>query len=215
MKKIILITGSNRGIGLEGARQLTVKGHEVIQCSRSGKVGLPLDVTDDASAARAHDWVREKYGKLDVLVNNAGIFVDPEAGLRAEIDSIRQSMETNTYGALRMARTFAPLLKQAGQSRIINVSSGMGALDDMNGGYTGYRLSKTALNALTRILSEELGPQGTAVNSMCPGWVKTDMGGPGAEFSVEEGADTMTWLASEAPHSLTGKFFRSRKEIPW
>ncbi len=224
--KVALVTGSNRGIGLEVCRQLLAKGFDVVLTARdakSGKAALEglgggkhlhfceLDVTSDASVARCRDFVAEKFGRLDVLVNNAGIFVDEGP----EIDTVRQSMETNTYGPLRMTRAFAPLLKKADGARVINVSSGMGQLGDMNGGYTGYRLSKTALNAVTRILSEELSEQGTSVNSICPGWVKTDMGGAGAELPVEKGADTITWLASEAKHSLTGMFFRSREPIPW
>ena len=124
-------------------------------------------------------------------------------------------LETNTYGAIRMIQVFYPLLKMSDTPRIVNVSSGMGQLSEMNGGYPGYRISKTALNAVTRIVSDETQDSPLKINSVCPGWVKTDMGGPNAEVSVSEGADTIVWLATLPSDGPTGGFFRERKPIEW
>jgi NAD(P)-dependent dehydrogenase (short-subunit alcohol dehydrogenase family) len=123
-------------------------------------------------------------------------------------------LETNTLAPLRLSQVLAPLLKRSGAGRIVNVSSGMGALSDMGGDHAAYRISKAALNAVTGILAAELRGK-VAVNSMCPGWVKTDMGGSGAEREVGQGADTAVWLALDAPQNLTGKFLRDREVIPW
>jgi NAD(P)-dependent dehydrogenase (short-subunit alcohol dehydrogenase family) len=158
-----------------------------------------------------------------VLVNNAGVMIDGRSwfprGLpsvfEAKIETLRETMETNVYGALRVTQALRPLLPDTGDgARIINVSSGMGQLCEMNGGHAGYRISKTGLNALTRILADELKDTAIRVNSICPGWVKTDMGGPRAERAPEQGADTIVWLATD-PHVPTGGFFRDRKAIPW
>ena len=155
------------------------------------------------------------FGRLDVLINNAGIFSKKDGpGLTVKLQSVRSTLETNTLAPLRLAQALAPLLKRSRAGRIINVSSGMGALADMEGGYAAYRMSKTALNAVTRILAAEL--RGTvAVNSVCPGWVKTDMGGPNAERDVAQGADGAVWLALDAPQNLTGQFIRDRQVIAW
>jgi NAD(P)-dependent dehydrogenase (short-subunit alcohol dehydrogenase family) len=126
-----------------------------------------------------------------------------------------QTFQTNTFGALEVTQAFLPYLRRAGTSRIINVSSGYGQLEGMSPEVPSYCLSKLALNGLTIMLAVALHNDGIAVNSMCPGWVRTDMGGPGATRSVDEGADTAVWLADEASHNLTGKFFRDRQEIPW
>ena len=135
------------------------------------------------------------------------------AGLTVKIASVRTTLETNTLGPLYIAQVLAPLLKKSRAGRIVNMSSGMGSLSEMEGGYAAYRISKTALNAVTGILAAELRGS-VAVNSMCPGWVKTDMGGPTAPRDVAQGADTAVWLALDAPQELTGKFLRDRKEIP-
>ena len=150
-----------------------------------------------------------------MLINNAGIIAKAEASaLTVELATIRDTLETNALGPLHLAQTLLPLLKSGTSPRIVNMSSGMGALADNDGGYAAYRMSKTALNAVTAILAAEL--RGTiAVNSVCPGWVKTDMGGPHAERDVADGADTAVWLALDAPAKLTGKFVRDRKVIPW
>jgi NAD(P)-dependent dehydrogenase (short-subunit alcohol dehydrogenase family) len=226
---LILVTGGNRGIGLEICRQLAQRGAQVILTARAAATGRkaadalaaeglrvefqPLDVTGEASLELLRRHVAEHYGRLDGLINNAGVFLDVDA-LSADLATLRQTLETNTLAPLRLAQVFAPLLRQASPGRIINISSGLGQLHDMEGGQAGYRISKTALNAVTRILAAELA--GTVVvNAMCPGWVRTDMGGPNAPRDVAQGADTAVWLALDAPANVTGGFFRDRQAIAW
>jgi len=234
MAKIALITGANRGLGFETARQLSRLGYHVILTARNAGRGEraaetlkeegstidfhPLDVTDDQSVRVLAAWVKKTYGKLHVLVNNAGVLLDgeddsPLDALHAKVDTIKQTLDTNTYGAFRMIQAFAPLLKASGEGRVVNVSSGMGQLSEMNGGYPAYRISKTALNAVTRIFSEEL-PE-VKVNSVCPGWVKTDMGGPGAELTPEEGVQTIVWAATLPANGPSGDYFREKERIDW
>jgi NAD(P)-dependent dehydrogenase (short-subunit alcohol dehydrogenase family) len=239
-QKIALVTGANRGIGLEVSRQLARKGLLVILTSRNASTGREaqenlhnegfdtlfhtLDVTDQKSVDQVFDFVAKEFGRLDVLVNNAGILIDSSKGSKneefpslfsASLDTVRKSLETNTYGAMRMIQKFAPLMKTNHYGRIVNLSSGMGQLSEMNGGWPGYRLSKTALNALTRIAADELKGTGVLVNSVCPGWVKTDMGGTEAELTVPEGADTVVWLATLPESGPSGGFFRERQPISW
>lgn len=268
MKKI-LVTGGNRGIGLEICRQLDRQGHIVILGSRdlakgraaassfSGNVIVKqLDVTDEESIHNLLIFAGEAYGNLDVLINNAGLgekaitddnpFID---GIRGFVDrnlkgvgrmvrksvpflrktgvvapgkgaanisitGVKALMETNFYGPWRMIQAFLPLLMKSVDGRIINVSSGSGELRSLSGNYPGYSISKAALNALTIMFANELKEKGVRVNAMCPGWVKTAMGGPDAPRSVAEGADTAVWLATEK-EIPTGKFFRDRNEITW
>jgi len=236
-RKIAVVTGGNRGIGLETCRQLARRGMKVILASRDEAKGRAaaqrlrdeglevdsarLDVADDASVRQFAAFVRKEYGRIDVLVNNAGIMIDADNSwsggtasvMSSKIETIRKTMETNAYGALRVTQALLPLMPRDG-ARIINVSSGMGQLTDMNGGWTGYRMSKVALNALTRIFADELKDTGIRVNSICPGWVKTDMGGPSAPRTPAQAADTILWLATERDVP-TGGFFRDRKPIPW
>jgi NAD(P)-dependent dehydrogenase (short-subunit alcohol dehydrogenase family) len=175
----------------------------------------PLNVTEAESIAALREFLERIFGHLDVLINNAGIIADEEAsGLEVKLATVRATLETNTLVPLHLAQTVAPLLKRSRAGRIVNMSSGMGALSEMEGGYAAYRISKAALNAVTGILAAEL-RGAVAVNSMCPGWVKTDMGGANAERDVAQGADTAVWLALDAPQDLTGKFLRDRKEISW
>jgi NAD(P)-dependent dehydrogenase (short-subunit alcohol dehydrogenase family) len=175
----------------------------------------PLNVTEPQGIAALHDFLERSFGRLDVLINNAGIITDEEAsGLEVKLSTVRATLETNTLAPLHLAQTLAPSLRRSRAGRIVNMSSGMGALSDMQGGYAAYRISKAALNAVTGILAAEL-RGAVAVNSMCPGWVKTDMGGADAERDVSEGADTAVWLALDAPQDLTGKFLRDRKVIAW
>jgi NAD(P)-dependent dehydrogenase (short-subunit alcohol dehydrogenase family) len=228
---VIVVTGGNRGIGLEICRQLAARAARVVLTARDPAAGTaavaklaahkraatfhPLDVTDGKSIVALRDFLKDTYGHLDVLINNAGIIAKAEApALQVELATIRDTLETNALGPLHLAQTLTPLLKRGTSPRIVNMSSGMGALSDNDGGYAAYRISKTALNAATAILAAEL--RGTiAVNSVCPGWVKTDMGGAQAERDVADGADTAVWLALDAPAQLTGKFVRDRKVIPW
>ena len=226
-----MITGANKGIGHEVARQLAAKGFHVFVGARNAKAGrkaaeeiakkpgkatfLEIDVAENDSVTNAAREFSSTEDHLDVLVNSAGIIVDGDnAILEISDDLFRKTLETNTLGALRVTRAFAPFLRKSKAPRVINVSSGGGQLTGGADGWApGYCISKTALNGVTVQLAAAL-PK-FAVNSVCPGWVRTDMGGENASRSVEEGADTIVWLASEAPQDLTGKFFRDRKEIPW
>ena len=226
-----LITGANKGIGYEVARQLAAKGFHVFVGARDRKAGrkaaagiakhsgsasfLEIDVADSDSVTTAAHEFAKAADHLDVLVNNAGIIADGDDGiLKFSDELLRQTLETNTLGALRVTRAFAPLLAKSKSPRAINVSSGGGQLTGGADGWApAYCISKTALNGVTSQLAAAL-PK-FAVNSVCPGWVRTDMGGQSATRSVQEGADTIVWLAAEAPQELTGKFLRDRKEIPW
>ncbi len=228
---VVVVTGGNRGIGFEICRQLAARGANVILTARKPAAGaaaikklaaeqlaasfVPLDVTDAQSIAALRDALKDQHGRLDVLINNAGIIAKGEApALEVELATVRTTLETNALGPLHLAQALAPLLKRSKSARIVNMSSGMGALSDNDGGYAAYRISKTALNAVTVILAAEL-RGAVAVNAICPGWVKTDMGGAHATRDVAEGADTAVWLALDAPQSLTGKFVRDRKVISW
>ena len=229
--KTALITGANKGIGHEVARQLAAKGFHVFVAARNAKAGrktaeeiakncgkatfLEIDVSDNDSVANAAREFSKIEDHLDVLVNNAGIIVDGDnAVLEIRDDLFRKTLETNALGPLRVTRAFAPWLRKSKAPRVVNVSSGGGQLTGGADGWApAYCISKTALNGVTVQLAAAL-PK-FAVNSVCPGWVRTDMGGQNASRSVEEGADTIVWLASEAPQDLTAKFLRDRKEIPW
>jgi NAD(P)-dependent dehydrogenase (short-subunit alcohol dehydrogenase family) len=230
--RVALVSGGNRGIGREVVRQLAERGINVVLGSRDlekgeqvaaefAAHGLPviakqLDVRDHASVERAVREVEEEFGRLDILVNNAGI-ADPWRGSAADPDlgAVKDILETNLFGAWRLAKAAIPLMRRNGYGRIVNVSSGMGQLSDMGGHSPGYRVSKTGLNALTRMLTAELVGENILVNSVCPGWVRTDMGGPGARRSVEQGADTPVWLATLPDGGPSGGFFRDREPIPW
>ena len=229
--KTALITGANKGIGYEVARQLAAKGFHAFVGARNEKAGrkaaeeiakpsckatfLEIDVADSNSVTTAAREFSKIEDHLDVLVNNAGIIVDEDnAILEISDDLFRKTLETNTLGALRVTRAFAPLLRKSKAPRVINVSSGGGQLTGGADGWApAYCISKTALNGVTVQFAAAL-PK-FAVNSVCPGWVRTEMGGEIASRSVEEGAETIVWLASEALQDLTGKFLRDRKEIPW
>jgi NAD(P)-dependent dehydrogenase (short-subunit alcohol dehydrogenase family) len=231
-ERIALITGSNRGIGLEAARQLAGREfHAIVACRDEGKgqtaaegirqaggkaTVLPLDVSSSESIRTAALRFETFSDGLDVLVNNAGVYPDEGPSvLTVPREKLVQTFQTNAFGALEVTQAFLPYLRKTAGARVVNVSSGYGQLDGLSDGEPSYSLSKLALNGLTIMLAEALRADSIAVNSMCPGWVRTGMGGPGATLSVEEGADTVVWLADEAPHNLTGKFFRNRREIPW
>src|SRR5712692_4092986 len=229
--KTALVTGANKGIGREVARQLAAKGFHVFVGARNAKAGrkaaeeiakqagkatfLEIDVADNASVITAAREFSDIQDYLDVLVNNAGIIVDgDDAILETSDDLVRKTLETNTLGPLRVTRAFVPLLRKSKAPRVINVSSGGGQLTGGADGWAPtYCISKTALNGVTVQLAAAL-PK-FAVNSVCPGWVRTDMGGSNATRSVAEGASGIVWLAADAPQSQTSKFFRDRKVIPW
>lgn len=267
--KTVLVTGGNRGIGYEICRQLDELGHTVILGSRDVQKGKeavrnfsknvivhPLDVTADESVRALFEFTKKRFGKLDVLINNAGIgsrheahentlvagakkflknnfrgawkTVKPivpflkKAGLdlrkngvsHVSTEDVKHVMETNFYGPLRMISIFLPLLEKSADGRIINMSSGTGQLKNLTGEYPAYSLSKNALNALTIMFSNELSAKNITVNAMCPGWVRTDMGGPDAPRPVSKGAETAVWLTIEEKIP-SGKFFRDKTEIPW
>jgi NAD(P)-dependent dehydrogenase (short-subunit alcohol dehydrogenase family) len=156
-------------------------------------------------------------GRADVLVNNAGVMLDGGGRRIADLslDVLQATLEVNLYGALRVTQALLPMMRRHRYGRIVNLSSGLGQLADMGSGTPAYRISKTALNAFTRILAAELEGTNIKVNSLCPGWVRTDLGGPNAPRSVEEGADTAVWLATLPDKGPSGGFFRDRKRIAW
>jgi len=231
-RTVALVTGSNRGIGREIVRQLAAKGITTILTARDAAkaeaaaaelasqglpaIGRQLDVTDRASVGRLANSVEHEFGKLDILINNAGILLDPEGhGLTTDMDLVRKTLETNVIAAWQVTQAFAPLLRKSGRGRVVNLSSQLGQLQGMGDGYPAYRVSKAALNAVTRILADALKADGVLVNSACPGWVRTDMGGPNAPGTVEQGADTPVWLATLPDGGPTGGFFQGRKPIAW
>jgi len=235
-KRVALVTGANRGMGLEIVRQLSHLGLIAVLAARDlekGKVAaatlaaeeldvpiVALDVTDADSIRAAVAEVRGLFGRIDVLVNNAailkeGLLPEDTSVLDVSSDLVNQTFLTNTVGPLRMIQATVPGMRERGYGRIVNLSSGAGQLAEMGGGFPGYRLSKSALNALTRITAAELGAHEIKVNSVCPGWVRTDMGGPHATRTVEHGAETAVWLATLPEDGPTGGFLRDMKPIPW
>ena len=232
-----LVTGSNRGLGFETARRLGHLGLRVVVTARDADraeaaaerlrgeaisvVAHQLDVSSEESCARL-----AALGPIDVLVNNAAVMAESAenplaAGLlsRSALDvapnALLAAFETNTLGAYRVTQALAPGMRSLGYGRIVNVSSGLGELHDMGGGYPAYRVSKAGLNALTRIFASELRGHGILVNAVCPGWVQTEMGGPQAQLAPEQGAETIVWAATLPDDGPTGGFFRNKQTIPW
>ncbi len=197
--RVALITGANRGIGFEAAKQLFARGYQVVLSGRDraaveraaaevGAVPLVLDVTRAEDAEAAVRFVRERFGRLDALINNAGVLLDEGVrGLEVPVEVVARTFEVNVYGALRLAQAFAPMMVAQRYGRIVNVSSIMGSLTHAGPGYLAYRSSKAALNMVTRVLAAELKGTGVLVNAVHPGWVRTRMGGPAAPLSPEEG----------------------------
>jgi NAD(P)-dependent dehydrogenase (short-subunit alcohol dehydrogenase family) len=229
---VALVTGANRGIGREVARQLAERGYEVLLAGRDGAQAsaaaaeleestggsvqaITLDVADPASIEAAAETVANEAGRLDVLVNNAGVGTDfGVSGTEPDFDAIQRALDTNFFGAYRLTIALLGLVRASAHPRIVNVSSGMGGVAEMGGWSPGYRVSKAAMNAMTRILSTELNDEGILVNSACPGFVNTDMGGPmGATKSVEDGAKGIVWLATLPDDGPTGGFFRDGKPV--
>ena len=229
---VALVTGANRGIGREVARQLAAKGYAVIASARDGAKArqaaeelaadaggavtpLTLDVASRDSIQAAAEELHRKPGRLDVLVNNAGAGTDfGVSGTAPDFDAIEAALQTNFYGAYRLTVALLDLLRASAHPRVVNVSSGMGGIAEMGGWSPGYRISKAALNATTRILSTELKDDGVLVNSACPGFVNTDMGGQfGAKKPVEDGAAGIVWLAALPDDGPTGGFFRDGEPV--
>jgi NAD(P)-dependent dehydrogenase (short-subunit alcohol dehydrogenase family) len=232
MQRIALVSGGNRGIGFAVCKGLNQVGLQVIMGSRDIENGQlaaerlqnegfkvdphQLDVTEPTSIEALKAYILKQYGRLDVLINNAGVHLDKgESILEVSLDIVRQTLEINLFGALNISRTFLPMMKQHDYGRVVNVSSDMGSLSKMSGRSGAYRMSKAALNALTRVIASEVEGYNIKVNTMAPGWVKTDMGGPSAPRSPEQGADTIIWLATLPDDGPTGGFFKDRESVPW
>ncbi|MFD0684350.1 SDR family oxidoreductase [Actinomadura fibrosa] len=219
---VTLVTGANRGIGLEVCRQLAARGHEVLLGARrpeaaeeaARRVGarpVRLDVTSEADIERAAAGIE----RLDVLVNNAAITYDTwQRAVTADLGVVREAAETNLYGAWRLTQALLPALRRSDHPRVVNVSSEAASLTNLGGGTPAYTVSKVALNALTRMLAAELRAEGVLVNAVCPGWVATDMGGPGGR-PVADGAASVVWAATLPDDGPTGGFFRDGRPLPW
>ena len=225
-RRVALVTGANRGIGREVVRQLIEHGFRTILSARDEERGraaadelgaefVRLDVADDASVDRCFRTVDERHGRLDVLINNAAIDYDTwQRGVDADLAVVHQAFETNLFGAWRCCLRAVPLMGRNAWGRIVNVSSEGGSLASMGGGTPAYSTSKAALNALTRVLAAELRGSGILVNAVCPGWIATDMGGPGGQ-PLEVGAARVVWAVLLGDGGPTGGFFRDGRQLPW
>lgn len=241
-KKIALVTGANKGLGFEITRQLALQGVRVILGARDPVRGQEaanklkqegldvyfciLDVTDAESIRKAVSWIKEQFGGLHVLVNNAGVnleFPDSVSVFDLNTDTLAQTLQTNLYGPLLLCQLCIPLMKQVNYGRVVNMSSTLGSLTELGDPDSlyvsvlapSYRLSKTALNSITGLFAKELRGTNILINSVDPGWVKTDMGTDAAPVTVEQGADTPVWLATLPDGSPSGGFFNNRKQLAW
>lgn len=234
-KKTALITGANRGLGLATAEALARRGYRVILTARSQQAadeaaasltaegldahGVELDVASDASVEAGLAAALEIAGSIDALINNAGTIFERDDNSPQAIDAamMATAFNTNTLGAHRTMQALVPRMIAAGYGRVVNVSSGLGALTDMGGGYTAYRASKAALNAITRVYAHEAGQADgdVKVNAVCPGWVRTDMGGPNAHRSLEQGIAGIVWAATLPADGPNNGFFRDGEAIDW
>ena len=230
-KQIAVVTGANRGLGFATARALAEDDYHVILTARSSEKAETaaqkladdgvevqprvLDVSSDDSVDAFFAWLSEEHGRIDVLVNNAGsTFGGHASTLDVPARTVLEAVDTNTLGAFRMLQHTLPMMNAQGYGRVVDVSTGMAGLTEMNGGSPAYRISKTALNAVTRIFHAEA-EQNVKINSVCPGWVRTDMGGPRATRSVEEGIAGIVWAATLDDDGPSGGFFRDGDPIPW
>lgn len=230
--RVAVVSGANRGIGLEIVRQLAEQGFRVALGSRSVERGeaaaaglgalasrvavAELDVADPDSIGAFTTWLHRTYRRCDVLVNNAGVMSDMalEAST-ADLPVVRSVLDTNLIGPWMLTRAMVPAMRQRRYGRIVNMSSGIARFRVLGPGAPVYRVSKTALNALTRVLAEELRADGILVNACCPGWVQTDLGGPDAKVPVTEAADTPVWLATLPDDGPTSGFYRNRQPLEW
>ncbi len=227
MKKVVLITGANRGIGLETAKQMKTKGYEVILTSRDVKKGEiaardlgahfhPLDVTQTKSISVLKSYVEKEFGRLDALINNAGILIDRNDHiLDIPEEKLRTTLDTNTYAPLALTRAFLPMMLAQNYGRIVNVSSVLGQITSFNDYTPAYRLSKLALNGITLMLADAVKGKNILINSVHPGWVKTEMGGAGAPLSLAEGARGLVWAATLPDDGPQGGFFQDGKRMAW
>jgi NAD(P)-dependent dehydrogenase (short-subunit alcohol dehydrogenase family) len=234
--RIALVTGANRGLGHEIVRQLATLGATTILASRDRAKGeksaaalsalglevssVPMDVDELGSISDAVTRVLGKFRRLDILVNNAGVLLDPEPGSTASVlqttrEQLLASFTTNTLAAFHTMQAVLPAMCEQGYGRIVNISSRAGQLDELRSGFPSYRVSKTALNSLTRVTAAEFKSRDIKINAMCPGWLKTAMGGANAPLTVEDGARTAIWLATLPPDGPTGGFFKDMKHLPW
>lgn len=231
-KQVALVTGGNRGIGYELVKHLSLSGLNVILASRDHEMGnkavqklkelnldvscIEMDVSNHESITQAAITLNEQYGRLDVLINNAGVYLDENENILTMDPSILQkTMETNFFGVYHVMRSFIPLMEKQGYGRIINISSEYGAMSEMSSpGVGAYKLSKFALNGLTRLVAAETKGD-IKINAVDPGWVSSDMGGPSAPRTPREAAESILWLATIGSEGPNGGFFRDGKQIPW
>jgi NAD(P)-dependent dehydrogenase (short-subunit alcohol dehydrogenase family) len=230
-RHVAIVTGGNRGIGYEICKELSKAGCNVVLTCRNGEEGrraiaklnhrenvvyLRLDVTDSKEITSLRDWILKAYGRVDILINNAGIYLDEGVSV-FDVDQkvMQDTLAVNYYGAFHMCRAFVPIMRQNGYGRIVNVSSGYGAMSEMGGYVAAYRISKVALNALTLIMANELTNDNIKINAVCPGWVRTDMGGGKAPVSPEAAAKDIVYFALIDAKGPTGSFFRHKKPIQW
>ena len=230
--RVALVTGANRGLGLETSRLLLERGLRVVLTGRDDDaldraaatldpsadhvMTVRMDVVDVDSITAAKAAVDRRFGRVDVVVNNAGVLIAEDVEVLAiSSEAYRRTFETNVLGVVEVCRVFVPAMARAGYGRVVNVSSGAGQLATMSTYAPAYSMSKTALNALTRIMAHTYRAKGVLVNAVDPGWVRTDMGGPSAPRSAREGADTIAWLATLRDDGPSGGFFRDRRAIEW
>lgn len=236
MKKIAIVTGANRGLGLATSEALIQRGFKVIMAMRNPDkaqkdlnalkmkgadiVPMKLDLSQEKSINEFAETIKKEYGFVDVLINNAGILIDSEDGGNASIfktkaSTIQKTFSTNTLGPFLLTQKIFPMMKQEGYGRIVNVSSGMAQLSESQRASAAYRLSKTALNMVTNLFASEVGDSDICVNAISPGWVRTDMGGPNADRSVEQGIKGILWAATLPKGGPNGTFTRDGEKIPW
>lgn len=230
--KIAIVTGANRGIGFETCRQLSKRGIITILTSRDANKGVravdelreqgldlefhQLDITEELSIESLKEFVIDSYGRCDILINNAGVFIDRGVSVfKLPIQTLQETLQINAIGALRMCQEFLPLMQEARYGRIVNVSSGMGSISSMGDSSAAYKLSKLMMNGMTRIMAAEIKNADIKINTMAPGWVRSDMGGANAPRSLSQGADTIIWLATLSKDGPSGGFFEDRAPASW